>query len=72
MDRVLPFLLGTALIGAGLGSRYGDRLWLGDSYKVIPPDEPEQSALSDWISWCLVAAGIATCVVTIIKQFRAT
>ena len=73
LDRqlLLPFLTGTALIGAGLGSRYGDRLWLGDSYKMIPPDEPEQSNLSDILSWCLIAAGVATCVVTILRQFGA-
>ncbi len=68
LDLVVRFLLGAAMIGAGLGSRFGDRLWLGDQYKMLPPDEPEQSNLSDWLSWCLVAAGVATCVVTILKQ----
>ena len=68
-NLVIPLLIGSALIGAGLGSRYGDRLWMGDNYYMLPPDEPEQSNLSDWVSWCLVAAGVATCVVTILKQF---
>ena len=67
---ILPFLIGSSLIGAGLGSRFGDRLWIGDNYLVIPPDEPEQSPLSDWLSWGLVASGIATCVLTVLKQFR--
>ena len=67
-DRVIPFLIGTALIGAGLGSRYGDRLWVGDHYYMIPPDEPAQNNLSDYLSWCLVAAGAATCGVTILKE----
>src|SRR6185295_12077944 len=61
VDLVVRFLIGAALIGAGLGSRYGDRLWIGDNYKMLPPDEPEQSTLSDWLSWCLVAGGTATC-----------
>jgi hypothetical protein len=70
LDLVIPFLVGAALIGAGLGSRYGDRLWMGDNYRMLPPDEPEQSNLSDILSWCLVAAGAATCVATVFKQVR--
>jgi len=67
---ILPFLIGSSLIGAGLGSRFGDRLWIGDNYRIIAPEEPEQSPLSDWLSWGLVAVGVATCVVTLLKQFR--
>jgi len=66
----LPFLIGSSLIGAGLGSRFGDRLWIGDNYRILAPEEPEQSPLSDWLSWGLVAAGIATCVLTVLKQFQ--
>jgi hypothetical protein len=40
------FILGTALIGAALASHYGDQLWLGDSYRVIPPDKPRHSLAS--------------------------
>lgn len=66
-DLLPPFLLGSALMGAGLGSRYGDRLWLGDNCRMIEPDEPQQSDFSDILSWCLFAAGLATCVVTFLK-----
>jgi hypothetical protein len=68
-EFMIPFLVGVALIGDGLGSRYGDRLWMGDNYYMLPPDEPAQSNLSDWISWSLVASGTATCIVTILKHF---
>ena len=68
-EFMIPFLIGAALIGAGLGSRYGDRLWMGDAYYMLPPEEPEQSNLSDWISWSLVASGMAKCAVTILKHF---
>jgi hypothetical protein len=70
-DLLFPFVIGSALIGAGLGSRYGDRLWLGDNYRELAPDEPEQSNLSEILSWCLFAAGLATCIVTILRQFGA-
>jgi hypothetical protein len=65
------FIAGAALIGGGVGSRLGDRLWWGDHYRMIPPDEPQQSDVSDLLSWCLIAAGIATCVVAILRQLRA-
>ena len=68
-ELVISFLLGVALVGAGLASRYGDRLWMGDNDYMLPPDEPEQSNLSDWVSWSLVASGMATCAVTILKRF---
>ena len=67
---LLLFLLGSGLIGAGLAARYGDRLWMGDSYLLIPPDEPAQSNFSDWLAWFLVAAGIATCTVTVLKELK--
>ena len=33
--------VGGGLLGAALASYYGDRVWLGSAYKVIPPDSPE-------------------------------
>ena len=54
-DTVVPFILGPAFIGAGLASYYGDRLWIGDSYRIIPPDEIRQSDISRVVS---IAAGI--------------
>jgi hypothetical protein len=70
IDLLPKFLIGTALMGAGLGSRYGDRLWLGDNYRMLPPEEPEQSNFSDWLSWGLVAAGCANCIVTVLRQLE--
>lgn len=56
------FFAGTALIGAALASRYGDRLWIGDSYRVIPPDEPRSNHASRMVS---LLAGLIGCVVLI-------
>jgi hypothetical protein len=60
------FLGGTALIGAALASRYGDRFWLRDSYRVIPPDEPEHSRASQMIS---VLTGLAGCGTVLLALF---
>lgn len=49
------FLAGTALIGAALASFYGDELWLGDSYRAIPPNGIAHSEVSRIAS---VGAGV--------------
>ena len=38
--------LGIALIGGSVTSYCGDKLWIGDSYRLIPPDEPKHNNLS--------------------------
>jgi hypothetical protein len=43
-DHGLLFVLGMALLVAAMASRYGDALWVGDNYRVIPPDEPRHSS----------------------------
>lgn len=50
------FFLGCVLLGAGLGSLYGERLWTGLSYRVIPPDGIEHSLTSRVLS---ILSGIA-------------
>jgi hypothetical protein len=40
------FSVGAGLLVAAVASRYGDKFWLGTSYRVIPPDEPGQSKAS--------------------------
>ena len=39
------FSAGVGLIVEALASRYGDQMWLGSSYRMIPPDAPQQSQL---------------------------
>jgi hypothetical protein len=66
MRDTCAFLGGTALIGAALASRYGDRFWLRDSYRVIPPDEPEHNRASRMIS---VLTGVAGCGTVLFALF---
>ena len=49
------FSAGVGLLAAAVASRYGDQLWLGSSYRVIPPDAPQQSKASFVAS---MAAGV--------------
>ena len=61
-------ICGAALIGGGLASRLGDQLWLGDSYRMIPPDAPQQSSASKNASWWLCASGGVMIALSIYRQ----
>ena len=49
-QHILMLVIGAALIGAGLASYYGDRLWVGSSYRAIPPDDIPRSAATKFLS----------------------
>lgn len=61
------FLSGCALIGACLGSLFGERLWTGLNYRVIPPDGIEHSHLSRGLS---IASGVAGAVLVLLAVLR--
>jgi hypothetical protein len=65
---LLLLLAGGGLIGAAFGSHYGDRLW-GEAYKYYPPDEPQQSTLSDYCSLVIGFAGFL-CVLFCVLQHQ--
>jgi hypothetical protein len=67
---LVPFVAGAGLFGAGLASLLGDRLWMGDDYGVLAPDEPEHSPVSRTVSWWLVAAGTATLTVAFLRGLQ--
>lgn len=56
-DLIPAFLTGLALVGAGLASRHGDRLWLGRSFRMLPPDGVTHSKTSRIASLTAAAAG---------------
>lgn len=60
---------GAALIGAGLASLLGDRLWIGSSYKFIPPDTPRHSSLSKALSFLSMGVGAALIALTLFANF---
>jgi len=39
-------LVGVLLVGGGSGGLLQDKLWISDSYRVLPPDEPRHSISS--------------------------
>lgn len=63
------FICGAALLGAGLASLYGDRLWLGSSFRVIPPTDIQHSNTSRILSIVMVFAGSITLAAVILRHF---
>lgn len=56
-DQVPAFLAGLALVGAGLASWHGDRLWLARSFRVVRPDGVTHSRTSKIAALTAAAAG---------------
>jgi ABC-type sulfate transport system permease component len=65
---LLPFILGTALMGAALASHYGDRLWIGDNYRVIAPDGVQHSRSSQFLTFFLGILGLILTLSAILRQ----
>ena len=57
-EYALVFLLGAAFIGGAMASYYGDSLWIGDSYRCIPPDRPQRNSASITASVTIGCIGI--------------
>lgn len=66
---IIPFLFGASLVGAGLGAKLGDRLWLGNSYIIIPPDTPRHSRVSCYSAISTIVLGSAMVTFSIISHF---
>lgn len=56
-DLIPAFLAGWALVGSGFASRHGDRLWLGRSFRMLPPDGVKHSRTSRIASLTTAIAG---------------
>jgi hypothetical protein len=70
LDGTLPLISGVALTGGALASFYGDSYWIGDSYHVIPPDEPQHSRLSRLASGVVGFIGVALVALWLARLFR--
>ncbi len=68
-DLILPYLIGAALVGAGLGARLGDRLWIGLNYLVIPPDAPTHSKWSYYLSLFVTSVGAIIVALSLFRHF---
>ena len=69
-DLIFPFLLGTSLIIAGIAATYGDRLWIGNNYRVIPPDAARHSKISMYLARFTIIFGAALAFYALYKHFN--
>jgi hypothetical protein len=67
-DLVPGFLLGAALIGAGVGSICGDQLWLRNCYTRYPQEVPAATLVSKTLSGVMIFAGIGMMVWSFIEH----
>ena len=68
-EVALPFIIGVSLFGAALGALYGDRLWMGDHYRVIAPDAPMQTPYTKLASYLSGAIGLGCIGYALYRQF---
>jgi hypothetical protein len=68
-EFILPYLIGTSLIGAGLGAKMGDRLWLGNNYRIIPPSGQSHSRVSCYCAITTLVLGSTIVVFCIVRHF---
>ena len=68
-ELILPYLIGASLIGAGLSAKMGDRLWVGDNYRIIPPSGPIHSRASYFSAISTLILGSAMVVFCIVRHF---
>lgn len=65
----LPFVIGGSLIGAGLASLLGDRLWMGSHYKGFPPEGPRHSLFSKSLSFLSLGIGAILAASVLVARF---
>ena len=63
------FAFGAALIGAALASYYGDQLWSGGSYFIIPPLKRGQSRASRRASLAVGCVGGILVLIAFLRPF---
>jgi hypothetical protein len=67
-DQKSLFLLGLAVIGFGVASLLGDRLWLRDSYRHVTPDDPVHNPATKFASIAIGVVGAALVLCAIIRS----
>jgi len=68
-DLLWPYLIGCALFTAGLCAKFGDRLWLSDSYRMIRPEGPGHSRGSLWLPYGAMLIGAALVISSLYRHF---
>ena len=67
IEEVPTFLWGAAFIGGAMASCFGDRLWIGLSYRLIPPEAPQQSNASRFAS---LGIGVLGCLLILLAVYH--
>jgi hypothetical protein len=68
VPSIIVCIPGAALMGAGLGAQLGDKLWIGNSYSIIPPDGIRHSGASRVFTYGLIGLGFLLIAAAIIFE----
>jgi H+/gluconate symporter-like permease len=68
-DMCYVFISGAALMGGAIASHYGDELWLRSTYRVFPPDAPEQSKTSNICSLVIGICGVLMVIFSVCRNY---
>ncbi len=68
-DFFLLFVSGAAFLSAGVGAKWGDRLWMSFSESTFGSDAPRHSRLSAWLCSLSIIAGASFVGTSLFKQF---
>lgn len=68
-DFIFSYLCGTAFLGAGLGAKWGDRLWMASSSSIVGSDAPTHSRFSNWLCSLSTLIGLALVATSLFKNF---
>ena len=66
-EHAAHLVIGAGFFGGGLASLYGDQLWIGSSYRVIPPDDIRHSQISKLLSIVISVIGGVFILLGILK-----
>jgi hypothetical protein len=69
-EDITGFVLGAALMGAAFASFFGDRLWVGLSYRILPPDEIKHSATSRIASIVTGVVGMSVLLLPLLRHLK--
>lgn len=67
-EVAFPFILGVALLGAGIGAWFGDRFWMSESYRVIAPEGPAHTSITKMASVTSMVVGVCLIAYALYRQ----
>ncbi len=63
------FICGVGLVGGGVGSIFGDTIWLQLEYRIFPPDKVQTGFGGKTASVAAIVLGVGLALASLLRQF---